>query len=262
MSDRYFFLQDFTGDCISVAHQEAYQQRKGCDVLLYARGSSEKEERILAHSVVLVHWSSRLADMVKTRHGKRAVSPEDPLVATVSCTDFSTMVLVMDMIYYGSARVPRALASEFVEQGAKMQLKFREETTVRSPDTSQQKPLWKRVGPSLGLLSGDSAYASQHNAGCRRPQIRKNKVRRIYGRDLGRGLQQKRKVSDVLSREEEEDRRKGGVGEDVQLAGKSCKRIRKKSEMENQIQLSPGSQVPDQGCDLLDLSIVPTIDSD
>lgn len=252
MSVRYFFLQDFTGDCISVKYQEAFQKRKGCDMVLYARGSSDQEERIYAHSEVLVHWSPRLCDIVNRTRAKRSISPENLLVATISCLDFSTIRLLMEMIYLGSAQVPAAAVSEFVEQGAKMQLKFREETAVLTPDMKEHKALWRRVGPAgVRVVSGDSAYVSLPHGQANRARIRKKRGRGISGRNQCRAGQQKRKASDGVSHDDDNDR------------GEARKRIRTKSEMENQIQLSPGSQVcADQASDLLDLSIVPTIDSD
>ena len=241
---RYFFLDDFTGRCVSTGFQEAYDKREGCDVLISARGSANPADHVYAHSQVLMFWSRRFNEIIRQAQVKRVISPEDPLISTISSTDFPTIRLLIDMIYYGSACVPGAAVPEFLKQGAKMRLKLHEETAVVTPDTKQNKRQRRRGNPpALRAPSCDSAYASMPS----RNRVYFGKRRGIGGRDLRQGQQRKRKQDDRMSHEEEE---------------RPCKRICKKSEMENQIQLSPGSRPADQGCDLLDLSIVPTIDSD
>lgn len=250
MTVKYFFLDDFTGrsDNVSLVFQERYSKKEGCDVVICARGSKNQEDRINAHSEVLMFWSRRFSDIVRQAQVKRALSPEDPLVATISCTDFPTIRLLIDMIYYGSARVPDRAVPEFLNQGAKMRLKLHEETDVVTPDKKQRR-LWRKATPLRDLVrapSRDSAYSSM--PGCRdRPYARRRGG--IRARDLSQeGEERKRKQNDRMSHDEEEEG--------------PCKRIRKKSEMQNQIQLSPGSRLADQASDLLDLSIVPTIDSE
>lgn len=251
MTVKYFFLDGFTGhkDNVSLVFQERYSKKEGCDLTICARGSDKQEDRINAHAKVLMFWSQRFNDIIRQAQVKRVLSPEDPLVATISSTDFPTITLLIDMIYYGSACVPEQAVPEFLKQGAKMRLKLHEETGVRTPDTKQEKRRWRKATPlrdAVRAPSRDSAYSSL--PGCRdRPYARRRGG--IRGRDLSQeGEERKRKRNDRMSHDEEEER--------------PCKRIRKKSEMGNQIQLSPGSRLADQASDLLDLSIVPTIDSE
>lgn len=235
---RYFFLNDFTGNCLSIDHQKRYQKQEGCDVAIAVKGSGKGGDRIYAHSQVLKHWSTRFTEIIEQVKVKRAISPESPLVTTISSSDFGTIKLLIDMIYYGSACVPGQAVSEFLKQGEKMRLKLREETAVVTPNKTQNT---KRLRPGTPAIlrapSRDSGYESM-------PVRRRIKKGRRDEAKQG----EKRKHDDRMSHEEEEG---------------PCKRICKKSEIENQIQLSPGSErFADQGCDLLDLSIVPTIDSD
>jgi hypothetical protein len=236
MAVRYFYLDDFTGNCISISFQERYIRKEGCDVIISQRKSTNEKDRINAHSPVLMFWSSRFNEIIEQARVKRAISPENPLVATISSTDFTTIRLLIDMIYYGSACVPEHAVHEFLAQGAKMHLKLHEETKVVTPDMKRCKKE-QQHGRAARYYECDSAYAS----------LPGSSPVRIRDKHQARVRHRKRKQNDRLSHDEEDG---------------PCKRIRTKSEMENQIQLSPGSRLSDHGCDLLELSIVPTIDSD
>ena len=237
MIARYFFLDDFSGDCLSTAFQARYQADEGCDVVVSARGSGE--HRVRAHSQVLAFWSRRFEEIVRERQEKRLISPEDPLLASISCSDFTTITLLIDIMYYGSVCVSDSAVAEFLAQAAKMALSLHEEQTLVTPDTREQRRRWLRR-----TAAADKGAAA--------PRLCKRRPRgRPQERTRAR-LACKRKACDRTSSPDDEEHDEE----------RPCKRIRAKSEMENQIQLSPGTGQRDQGCDLLDLSIVPTLDSD
>ena len=230
---RYFYVNDFTGDSVSYAFQTRFEQQRECDVLIRDRRSPGEEVR--AHSQVLVSWSRRFSEIVQQTQEKRLISPEKPLVASISSQDFTSVRLLIEMMYYGSRCVPCHVVPEMQAQAAKLGLQLHEREAVVTPATNK----W-----SGRRESGDSGFASLV---ARRALVRRKRV--IVPQDLRLQQEGKRKREDRASHDEED---------------RTCKRIRKKSDetRQHQIQLSPGSCVADHGSDLLNHSIVPTIDSD
>lgn len=240
-----FTLEGFTKNCVSAQFQDQFRKQAGCDVMISIRGDDGPENRIGGHSQVLATWSKRIDQMVREANSNRIVSPGVPLRATILCRDFGTIRLLMQMIYYGSCDVPHQLLDEFLTQASKFQVSFqREEVVAVTPVMKRNTSHWCESGTT----SGDSGFGT------------------------GKRRQRKRGPEEIGKKDQKQEKRKNGKKrssndgiecrrDDEQ---KPCKRIRKKSEeMENQIQLSSWSLLSlNQGCDLLDLSIVPTIDSD
>ena len=235
-----FSLEGFNDNCISVQFLDRFRKQEECDVTISIRGDDGPMNRIGGHSEVLATWSKRIDQMVREAKSDRIVSPEVPLRATISCRDFGTIRLLMQMIYYGSCDVPHQLLDEFLTQASKFQVSFhREEVVAVTPVMKRNTSHWYESGTT----SGDSGFGSGKR--------RKRGPEEIGKKDQKQEKRKKRSSNDGIECRRDDEQ-------------KPCKRIRKKSEeMENQIQLSSWSLLSlNQGCDLLDLSIVPTIDSD